>query len=221
MKERRKGLSAAPDDMQKREDPTGMLELDGAARGYRQTLRIVIAISGAMFALETIAGYLWDSHTLRADALDFLDDALIYALSLAVIGVDTRTRLAVALCKAGIMCAMSLLVLGSALFHIFTPELPRADVIGAVGVLGLASNLTCLVLLSVHRTGQQNLRADGTAPRPDIAGNITVIVTAGAVWLFDSAWPDLIVAIAACLQMLKSNAPVMRRTVQTYCSSRR
>ena len=80
MKERRKGLSAALDDMQEREDPTGMLELDGAARGYRQTLRIVIAISGAMFALETIAGYLWDSHTLRADALDFLDDALIYAL---------------------------------------------------------------------------------------------------------------------------------------------
>ena len=44
----------------------------------------VIAINGAMFLVEMIAGQLAGSQALQADALDFLGDTLTYGISLAV-----------------------------------------------------------------------------------------------------------------------------------------
>lgn len=60
-----------------------------------------------MFFLETTAGHVARSQALQADALDFLGDALTYAISLAVIGASIQARTNAAIAKG-----ISLLLMG-------------------------------------------------------------------------------------------------------------
>ena len=53
----------------------------------RRALWIALAVNGAMFAVEMIAGLAAGSKALQADALDFLGDAANYAISLGVAGM--------------------------------------------------------------------------------------------------------------------------------------
>ena len=67
---------------------------------YRRALWAVLAINGAMFAVEVTAGLAAGSTSLQADALDFLGDTLTYGLSLAVIGRSVQARSSAAMLKA-------------------------------------------------------------------------------------------------------------------------
>ena len=46
--------------------------------------------------------------------------------------------------------------------------------------------------------------------RNDIAGNVAVLAAAGAVWLFGSGWPDLVIGALLALLFLRSAARVFR-----------
>src|ERR1700690_3792993 len=60
---------------------SGVAPFLGAGSRYKRVLWTVIAINGAMFLTEIIAGQLARSQALRADALDFLGDTVTYGLS--------------------------------------------------------------------------------------------------------------------------------------------
>src|SRR6478672_3531512 len=79
--------------------PTGVPVFDGVDPRYKRILWTVIAINGAMFLTEMVAGQLAGSQALKADALDFLADTVTYGLSLAVIGTSLRLRASAALLK--------------------------------------------------------------------------------------------------------------------------
>ena len=79
---------------------------DGTSLAYRRALWAVIALNAGMFAVEISAGALAGSQALKADALDFLADAVTYGLSLWVIGRPLVLRARVALlncvpCRVG------------------------------------------------------------------------------------------------------------------------
>lgn len=192
-------------------NPYDLLELRGLTSSLRNALWAVIAIAGSMFVIETAVGHFCGSHALQADALDFLNDALLYALSLAVLGKSVRARAGGAALKAGIMCVASAWVLGFAAYHFAAPDLPHAGIMGMTGGLGILANLVCLAILVPH-TGERRLfRIDEDEKTgPDILGSSAVVVTAAAVWMLQSPWPDLLIAIAAAgqsfgraLQMLR------------------
>ena len=65
-------------------------KFDGVSDSYKRRLWAVIAINAAMFAVEMGAGQMAQSQALKADALDFLGDALTYGISLAVIGASVQ-----------------------------------------------------------------------------------------------------------------------------------
>src|SRR6478609_2233597 len=65
---------------------------EGMSDDYKRRLWIVIALNGAMFVVEMLAGALAGSQALQADALDFLGDTLTYGISFAVIGAPLRVR---------------------------------------------------------------------------------------------------------------------------------
>jgi Co/Zn/Cd efflux system component len=50
--------------------------------GWRRALWIALAINGAFFLTEIVAGATAGSAALQADALDFFGDAANYAISL-------------------------------------------------------------------------------------------------------------------------------------------
>ncbi len=169
-------------------------KFDGLGAGYRRTLWLVIAINGAMFAIEMAAGAFAGSQALQADALDFLGDTATYAISLMVIGCSLRTRATAALFKGVSLALMGIWVFGATAYQVLILGVPKAEVMGAVGGLALAANLASVLLLMRYKDGDANVRSVWLCSRNDAIGNVAVIIAAGAVWNLGSAWPDLIVA---------------------------
>ena len=52
--------------------------------------------------------------------------------------------------------------------------------------------------------------------RNDVIEGVAVIGAAAAVWLFDSPWPDLLVAVALLAIFLRSASRVLRRAWREY-----
>ncbi|MEI7611090.1 MAG: cation transporter, partial [Rhodospirillaceae bacterium] len=87
---------------------------------YRRVLTVVLAINAIMFAVEVVWSLIAGSTALQADALDFLADTLTYGLTLSVLGRPLAVRARAALVKGGSLGVMAALVLGAALWRVFT-----------------------------------------------------------------------------------------------------
>ena len=169
-------------------------KFDGLSPGFRRALWAIIAINAIMFGVEMTAGALSGSQALQADALDFAGDTATYAISLAVIGMSLRTRATAALIKGLSLGAMGLWVFGATVYQVLVLGVPRAEVMGVVGLLALAANMMSVLLLLRYRDGDANVRSVWLCSRNDALGNIAVMLAAGGVWLSATAWPDLVVA---------------------------
>ena len=187
------------------------LRFEGLSAGYRRALWAVIGINFVMFVVEMTAGRLAGSQALQADSLDFLGDTLTYGLTLAVIGQPLVWRARMALFKGLSLAAMGLFVLGSTLYAVLVLETPAAPIMGAVGALALAANLTSVLLLMRYRNGDANVRSVWLCSRNDAVGNLAVIVAAGAVWYAASPWPDIVVAFLLCFLFLHSAWGIVRQ----------
>ncbi len=191
---------------------------DGLDSRYKAVLWVVIALNGAMFLIEILAGKLAGSQALQADALDFLGDAMTYGLSLAVIGMSLRTRAKAALIKGASLAAMGLWVLGSTLYQTLILGLPKAEIMGVIGFLALAANLTSVMLLLRYKDGDANVRSVWLCSRNDAIGNIAVVMASGAVWVSASAWPDLLVAMVMAALFLRSSQLILLQAWAEYQS---
>jgi len=166
-----------------------------------------------MFVVEFVAGTLAGSQALKADALDFLGDTATYAISLFVIGMPLLWRARAALFKGLSLGAMGLWVLGSTIYHFLILGVPQAEVMGAIGLLALAANLTSILLLLKYRDGDSNVRSVWLCSRNDAIGNLAVVVAASGVWATETAWPDLIVAGIMASLFLLSSVQIIRRAL--------
>ena len=189
---------------------------DGMDRRDRATLWVVIAINAAMFAVETFAGHRAGSQALQADALDFAGDAMTYGLSLAVIGMSLRARATAALFKGTTLLLMGLWVFGSTLWKVLVLGVPSAGIMGGVGFLALAANVTSVLLLMRYKDGDANVRSVWLCSRNDAIGNGLVMVAAAAVWATASPWPDLVVAAAMAALFVNSATKILRQARAEY-----
>ncbi|WP_244613676.1 cation transporter [Nitrobacter winogradskyi] len=189
---------------------------DGIDPRYKRVLWTVIGINGLMFLAEMFAGQVAGSQALQADALDFLADTVTYGLSLAVIGASLKTRAVAALFKGMSLSAMSLWVFGSTVYQTLMLGLPRADLMGAIGFLALAANLSSVLLLMRYKDGDANVRSVWLCSRNDAIGNVVVIGAAVAVWGTASPWPDLAVAGFMVGIFLMSSAQILRQARAEY-----
>src|SRR4051812_594033 len=180
---------------------------------YRRVLWTVIAINGAMFLTETIAGHMARSQALQADALDFLADTVTYGLSLAVIGASIKTRATAALFKGASLSLMAAWVLGATIYYTFVLGVPRAELMGGIGVLALAANLGSVLLLMRYKDGDANVRSVWLCSRNDAIGNVGVMFAAAVVWLTDTRWPDLIVAAIMASLFLSSSWQIVTQSL--------
>lgn len=167
---------------------------DGISSGFRRALMLVIAINAAMFLVETSSGIYATSMALRADALDFLGDTLTYAITLLVIGQPLHRRAAAAMVKGASLALMGLWVFAATIYQALVLEQPNALVMGSVGLLALAANLTSVLLLLRWRNGDANVRSVWLCSRNDAIANVAVILAAAGVFSVGNAVPDLIVA---------------------------
>jgi Co/Zn/Cd efflux system component len=189
---------------------------DGMNPRYKRILWTVIGINGTMFLTEMIAGQLAGSQALKADALDFLADTVTYGLSLAVIGASLRRRASAALFKGASLSAMALWVFGSTIYQTLVLGLPKAEVMGLIGVLALAANLASVLLLLPYKDGDANVRSVWLCSRNDAMGNVIVMIAALGVWGTATAWPDLAVAAVMAGIFLTSSVQILRQARAEY-----
>lgn len=178
--------------------------LDSMRARQGSTLKIVLALNAVMFAVELTAGLLADSVSLLADSLDMLGDALVYAFSLWVIDRGAVWKARAALAKALAMAAFGLFVAGEVIHKLLVPQLPGHETMGAVGLLALAVNALCFLLLWRHRGEDINMRSVWLCSRNDLFANTAVLAAAAGVWWTASPWPDLVVGSLICLLFLHS-----------------
>ena len=190
------------------------VRFEGVSAAYKRRLWLVIAINAAMFAVEMSAGQAAQSQALKADALDFLGDALTYGLSLAVIGMSLRVRATAALVKGMSLMAMGLWVLGTTLYRVLYTGVPEAEIMGLIGFLALGANLASVLLLMAYKDGDANVRSVWLCSRNDAIGNVAVMLAALGVWGTASGWPDLIVAGLMAALFVNSSVQIIRQSLQ-------
>src|SRR5512145_1563005 len=166
-------------------------ELDALRGRQSSTLKTVLGINAVMFVVELTAGLLGNSISLVADSLDMLGDAMVYGFSLYVVARSATMKARAALLKGIIMAAFGFFVLGQAIYRIVYPQLPVFETIGAIGLLALAANGTCFLLLWRHRADDINMSSVWMCSRNDIIANVSVLFAAVGVWLTRSGWPDI------------------------------
>lgn len=185
----------------------------------RGTLQIVLVINAVMFLVVVVAALYGNSTALLADSLDNLGDALTYGLSLYAVSRDAAVKAKVALFKGGLIFLAACAVAAQILYKLLVPSAPLFEVMGAFSLLALAANSICLFLLWRHRQEDVNMSSVWECSRNDIASNLSVFVAAGAVWLTDSGWPDIVVALGLVWLLMRSairvisSASVVLRTV--------
>jgi Co/Zn/Cd efflux system component len=166
-----------------------------------------------MFCLEATIGLLSGSIALLADSLDMLGDALVYGFSLYVVGRSDRWRASAALLKGVIMAGFGAMVLVQVGISALFPEVPDFRLMAITGVLALAANGTCLLLLTRHRTDDLNMRSTWLCSRNDIIANAGVLVAAVGVFISGSLWPDLVVGLVITAVFMRSAVHVVRQAV--------
>lgn len=176
----------------------------------RRVLIIVLVINAAMFALEFGAGIVARSAALMADSMDMLGDALVYGVSLYALDRSDRWRAGAALFKGGFILFLGLGVLYQIGVKLLYEVPPSSTLMLIFGALALAANLYCLKLLWRFKNDNVNLSSTFECSRNDVIGNSGVIVAAGGVALFQSPWPDIVVAVVIAFLFLRSALRVTR-----------
>lgn len=161
---------------------------------WRRALWVALVINAGFFLAEVVAGATAGSASLMADALDFFGDAANYTISLGVAGMALAWRARAAIVKGWTLVAFAVWVLGSTAWYAFAGTLPRAEVMGVVGVAALLANGGVALMLYRFREGDANMRSVWICSRNDAIGNLAVMLAAAGVFGTGTGWPDLVVA---------------------------
>jgi len=187
--------------------------LDALRVRQSSTLKIVLAINAVMFVVELVAGLIAGSTALLADCLDNLGDALTYALSLYAVSRSPRIKAKVAIFKGALILFAGIFVLFQVSYHLFVPVVPIFKIMGIISFVALLANGTCLLLLWKHKEEDVNMSSVWHCSRNDIASNIAVFVAAGAVWITNAGWPDIVVGLGLAVLFLMSAIKVLKAAV--------
>jgi Co/Zn/Cd efflux system component len=180
---------------------------------WRRVLWIALAINGVMFLAEIGSGIAAGSASLQADALDFLGDTANYAISLGVAGMVLVWRARAALLKGITLLALAAWVIGITTFQAWSGTLPKAEVMGVVGMLALVSNAAVAIMLFRYRTGDANMRSVWICSRNDVIGNLAVLLAAAGVFGTGMGWPDITVAAIMAALGISGGVQIIRHAM--------
>jgi cation diffusion facilitator family transporter len=179
---------------------------------HRKVLTVVLVINAVLFVVEAGAGLLAHSTALLADSLDMLGDSLVYGFSLYVLSRSAEWRATVAVLKGIVMAAFGVGVLAEAVYKMTTTVVPVAETMGIIALLVLLGNGLCFLLLFRHRSDDLNMRSTWLCSRNDIIANLSVLLAAAGVRIFDAGWPDILVGVAIAGLFLRSALTVLQES---------
>jgi Co/Zn/Cd efflux system component len=170
-------------------------------RALRRTVLWVALLNVAYFGIEFAVGLAIGSVSLFADSVDFLEDTSINLLIAIGLGWSVRQRARLGMVLAMLLLVPALAGLWTAWQKLMSLAPPAPLPLALTGLGALAVNVTCALMLARFRHhGGSLTKAAFLSARNDAFANIAII-GAGAVtaYLWQSAWPDLIVGIGIAL----------------------
>lgn len=179
--------------------------------GWRRVLWVAFGVNAGFFLIEIAAGLAAGSVALQADALDFLGDAANFAISLGVVGLALAWRSRAAMAKGMTMIALALWILANAAWHVFLGTVPKAELMGIIGIAALCGNGAVALMLWRYRNGDANRRSAWLCARNDAIGNLGVLAAAAGVFGTGVGWPDVIVACVMGTLGLQSGWQIVRQ----------
>ncbi len=181
-----------------------------AAALERATLRTLIVINGAMFVAEAVAGWWAQSTGLLADSLDMLADAAVYGIALYAVGRARGLQVRAATASGVLQVLLGLGVLFDVARRLVVGSEPASLAMMLVGLVALAANVTCLVLVARHREGGVHMRASYIFSANDVVANAGVILSGGLVLWTGLRWPDLAVGTAIAALVVRGGVRILR-----------
>jgi Co/Zn/Cd efflux system component len=181
----------------------------------RQVLIRVLTINVLTFAMMVLGSVLSGSSSLLSGTLDNLGDALTYAASLAVVGPGCAAKARVALIKSVLILGAAFAVGVQILWRVPNFEAPIFETMGIAALLNLGANGLCLWLLHPYRDSDMNMSSVWECSRNDVFEGFAVIGATISVWLFDSGWPDVLIAAVLLAWFLRSATRIFRNAWRT------
>ncbi|WP_019506761.1 cation transporter [Pleurocapsa sp. PCC 7319] len=184
-------------------------ELEKLQQRQSKVLWIILVINAVMFVVEFSGGIKAASLSLTGDSLDMLGDALVYGCSLYVIQKGKKAQARSAILKGSIMFITAIAVFARATYQLFAQTVPTVGLMSEIGILALAANLICFLLLIRHRNDNINMSSVWLCSRNDIIANTSVLLTAGLVFLTGSFLPDFILGLLLTVVFAQSAGKVL------------
>ena len=179
-------------------------------RDERRTLRLVLAINGAMFLGEAIGAYLADSSALLADSLDMLADAMVYGIALYGASAALATQQRAARLSGLVQLVLGVGAFGEVARRMVMGSAPEPGSMLGIAAVALTANVATMWLLSAHRGGGAHMKASWIFTTNDVLANIGVMVGAVLVRWVGSPWPDLVVGAGIALLVLSGAVRILR-----------
>lgn len=188
-------------------------EIDQLRDSHSRVLKAVLFINLVMFFVEFTFGVLSKSTSLKADSLDMLGDATVYAFSLYVVAKSNLMKAKAAFLKGAMMLIFGAGVLGDAVLKVFSNVVPVSQTMGLIGAIALLANALCLFLLTRHKSDDVNMRSVWICSRNDIVANVSVLIAAFLVGVLHSKWPDILVGSGIAVLFLSSGFIVLKEAI--------
>ena len=188
----------------------GRLNVAELESRQRRVLIVVLLINLAAFTVMAAGSILSGSSSLLSGMLDNLGDALTYGLSLAVVGSSCVAKARVAVVKGVLIATAALIVATQIFWHLLHFETPVVETMSIAALVNLGANFICLWLLTPYRHTDINMSSVWECSRNDIFDGVAVLLASFSVWLFDSAWPDILVATVLLILFTRSAIRVLR-----------
>lgn len=185
-------------------------ELQEAAELERRTLVALLAINGAMFVGEGLAGWWAQSTGLLADSFDMLADATVYGVALYAVGRSERLKGSAAMASGVLQIVLGLGVLAEVLRRLLQGSDPVSGAMIVVSCVALAANLACLALISRHRQGGLHMRASWIFSANDVIANVGVILSGFLVLATGSRLPDLVIGSIIAAVVVRGGLQILR-----------
>ena len=174
------------------------------------TLKVLLLINFGMFVLEFTFGWLAESTGLIADSFDMMADALVYGISLYVVGKSARLQSLSAGLSGVFQILLALFALSEVIRrYIFGSSPDPLSMIG-ISTLALTANVLCLYLISKHRSGGAHMKASWIFSANDVIVNIGVIISGILVATTSSRLPDLIIGSVIAVVVFVGAIKILR-----------
>ncbi|MEV7081679.1 cation diffusion facilitator family transporter [Streptomyces sp. NPDC093516] len=196
-----------------------------ATSAYRGRLRVALAITLGVVAVQIVGGVLADSLALVADSAHMATDALGLAMALLAIHFANRPpsdRATFGYARAEILAALAncLLLLGAGGYVVYesvqrflTPAQTEGRLALLFGAIGLVANLVSLALLMRGQKESLNVRGAFLEVAADALGSLTVIVSAVVIMLTGWQAADPVASLIIALMIVPRTLKLLRETL--------